>query len=90
MQPFDKFIFSIKFCEIFQGFIKKIPGFFQGFQGFPGPQIFQGFPVFPGPVRTLNTFALFLTQLSTSLNFMLSFVGLKVVYLIVVVLAMAL
>ena len=24
--PFDEFIFSIKFCEIFQGFIKKIPG----------------------------------------------------------------
>ena len=40
--PFDEFIFSIKFCEIFQGFIKKFQGFsrvsrdFQGFKNFPG------------------------------------------------------
>ena len=40
--PFDEFIFSIKFCEIFQGFIKKFQGFsrvsrdFQGFKHFPG------------------------------------------------------
>ena len=47
--PFDEFIFSIKFCEIFQGFIKKIPGLFQGFKNF------QGFPGFPGPVRTLDS-----------------------------------
>ena len=37
---FDEFIFSIKFCEIFQGFTKKIPGLFQGFQGFKN---FPGF-----------------------------------------------
>ena len=40
--PFDEYIFSIKFCEIFQGFIKKFQGFsrvsrdFQGFKNFPG------------------------------------------------------
>ena len=40
--PFDEFIFSIKFCEIFQGFIKKFQGFsrvsrdFQGFKNFSG------------------------------------------------------
>ena len=48
--PFDEFIFSIKFCEIFQGFIKKIPGLFQGFQGFPGLQKFSRvFQDFQGP-----------------------------------------
>ena len=48
--PFDEFIFSIKFCEIFQGFIKK----FQGFSRISrASKIFQGFPGFPGPVRTL-------------------------------------
>ena len=42
--PFDEFIFSIKFCEIFQGFIKKIPGLFQGFsRDFQGFKNFQGF-----------------------------------------------
>ena len=48
--PFDEFIFSIKFCEIFQGFTKKIPGLFQGFQGFPGLQRFSRvFQDFQGP-----------------------------------------
>ena len=48
--PFDEFIFSIKFCEIFQGFTKKIPGLFQGFQGFPGLQKFSRvFQDFQGP-----------------------------------------
>ena len=50
--PFDEFIFSIKFCEIFQGFIKKIPGLFQGFQGFPGLQKFSRvFQDFQGPYK---------------------------------------
>ena len=51
--PFDEFIFSIKFCEIFQGFKKNS----RAFPGFPeisrASKIFQGFPGFPGPVRTL-------------------------------------
>ena len=48
--PFDEFIFSIKFCEIFQGFIKKIPGLLEGFQGFPGLQKFvRVFQDFQGP-----------------------------------------
>ena len=45
--PFCKFIFSIKFCEILQGLIKKFQGFSRGFQGFPGLQkisrVFQDF-----------------------------------------------
>ena len=44
------YFFNIKFCEIFQGFIKKIPGLFQGFQGFPGLQKFSRvFQNFQGP-----------------------------------------
>ena len=48
------FIFSIKFCEIFQGFIKKNSRAFPRFPGISRAlKIFQGFPGFPGPVRTL-------------------------------------
>ena len=44
------YFFNIKFCEIFQGFIKKISGLFQGFQGFPGLQTFSRvFQDFQGP-----------------------------------------
>ena len=50
MHHFTNLFFSIKFCEIFQGLIKK-------FRAFPGvsrsSKIFQGFPGFPGPVRAL-------------------------------------
>ena len=46
--PFDE-------SEIFQGFIKKIPGLFQGFQGFPGLQkISRVFQDFQGPYEPCN------------------------------------
>ena len=47
--PFDEFIFSIKFCEIFQGFIKNFQGFIKNFQGFSRvSRDFQGLKNFPG------------------------------------------
>ena len=55
--PFDEFTFSIKFCEIFQGFRKKIPGLFQGFQGFPGLQKFSRvFQDFQGPYEPCSLY----------------------------------
>ena len=46
MHHLANLFFSIKFCEIFQGFIKKFPGVSRDFQGFPGlqkfPRVFQG------------------------------------------------
>ena len=49
----NKFIFSVKFCEIFQGLINKnIPGLFQGF---PGLQKFSRvFQDFQGPYEHCN------------------------------------
>ena len=41
--PFDEFIFSIKFCEIFQGFTKNVQGFSRVSRDFHGFEIFPGF-----------------------------------------------
>ena len=42
--PFPVFIFSIKFCQIFQGLKKRMPGLFQGFPGLKKfSRVFQDF-----------------------------------------------